>query len=133
VKPFGLQLDPYPRAFKFVTTHVMAEDLSETAILDGLRASRSFVVFEIGGRVPQGTGYLHLDDAGRGIVELPDAFAVLLRDGERISDGRLGMANMKEPWIPKQPGVYRFEAKLDIGDGLPWVLTNPIRVNLPVK
>jgi hypothetical protein len=133
VKPFGLQVDPYPRAFKFVTTHVMAEELSESAILDGLRASRTFVVFEIGGVLPSGTGYLTLDDAGRGTVDLPDAFTVLFRDGEWISDGRLRMANQKEPWIPKQPGVYRFEARLDIADGLPWVVTNPIRVNLSPK
>lgn len=131
VSLFGLQLDPYPRAFKFVTTHVMAEELTETAILDGLRQGRSFVVFEIGGRLPAGTGYLRLEKGGEVKVDLPDAHAVLYKDGEWYSDGRLGMANMKQPFIPRDAGVYRFVSQLDIADGLPWVVTNPIRVNLP--
>jgi hypothetical protein len=42
---FGLRLDPYPRAFRFVTTRVRAEALTEEAILDALRAGRCRVVF----------------------------------------------------------------------------------------
>jgi hypothetical protein len=42
---FGLRLDPYPRAFRFVTTRVRAEALTEKAILDALRAGRCRVVF----------------------------------------------------------------------------------------
>ncbi|RPH44081.1 MAG: hypothetical protein EHM91_08395, partial [Planctomycetota bacterium] len=34
---FGLQLDPYPRAFKFVTTHVLAEELTQEAVLGALK------------------------------------------------------------------------------------------------
>jgi hypothetical protein len=47
VKPFGLQLDPYPRAFKFVSTHVLADELREEVILGALRAGRSYVAFDI--------------------------------------------------------------------------------------
>lgn len=43
----GLQLDPYPRAFKFVSTHVLAEDLTEDAVLGALKAARCYVAFEI--------------------------------------------------------------------------------------
>jgi predicted metal-dependent phosphoesterase TrpH len=42
---FGLRLDPYPRAFRFVTTRVRAAALTEEAILDALRAGRCRVVF----------------------------------------------------------------------------------------
>src|SRR5205814_6119305 len=37
---FGYQLDPYPRAFRFVTTHVLAEELTEKAVLEGIRQGR---------------------------------------------------------------------------------------------
>jgi hypothetical protein len=48
---FGLQLDPYPRAFRFVTTHVQAEELTQEAILDGIRKGRAAVAFELHHRV----------------------------------------------------------------------------------
>jgi len=44
---FGLQLDPYPRAFKFVTTHVFAQDLTEEAILGAIKAGAVYVDFEL--------------------------------------------------------------------------------------
>jgi hypothetical protein len=44
---FGLQLDPYPRAFKFVSTHVLAPELTQEAILDALRKAKSYVAFDI--------------------------------------------------------------------------------------
>lgn len=43
---FGLRLDPYPRAFRFVRTIVRARALTEEGILDALRAGRCRVVFE---------------------------------------------------------------------------------------
>lgn len=44
---FGYQLDPYPRAFKFVSTHVLAEELTQESILEALRAGRAYVAFDI--------------------------------------------------------------------------------------
>lgn len=44
---FGFQLDPYPRAFRFVTTHVYAEDLTQTAVLEALKSGRCSIVFEL--------------------------------------------------------------------------------------
>jgi len=49
---FGFQLDPYPRAFRFVTTHVFAEELTQSAILAALRKGDVYVAFEISGRIP---------------------------------------------------------------------------------
>lgn len=43
---FGLRLDPYPRAFRFVSTRVRATELTQTAVLDALRAGRCTVVFD---------------------------------------------------------------------------------------
>lgn len=42
----GFQLDPYPRAFRFVSTHVMAEELTQEAVLGALREGRAFVAFD---------------------------------------------------------------------------------------
>lgn len=46
VQFFGVQLDPYPRAFKFVSTHVLAEDLTQDSILAGLKQGRVYVAFD---------------------------------------------------------------------------------------
>ena len=54
VNILGLQLDPYPRAFKFVTTHVLADELTQESILRALRLGRCSVVFEDLGSLPPG-------------------------------------------------------------------------------
>src|SRR6185295_6001189 len=46
----GLRLDPYPRAFKFVTTHVLAEELTQESVLAALRKGRTYVKFELSSR-----------------------------------------------------------------------------------
>jgi hypothetical protein len=48
----GVQLDPYERAFRFVSTHVLAEDLSEKSILAALKAGRCYVAFDFFGAPP---------------------------------------------------------------------------------
>lgn len=68
VNLFGLQLDPYPRAFRFVTTHVLAEELSERAVLDAIRRGRCYVRFEGGPEptAPRGDGpRVESDSEGR--------------------------------------------------------------------
>ncbi len=52
----GVKLDPYERSLGFVTTHILATELTETAILDALRAGRSYVQFEILGSDPWQVG-----------------------------------------------------------------------------
>jgi len=42
----GLQLDPYPRAFRFVATHVLAEELTQEAVLRALRGGNCYVEFQ---------------------------------------------------------------------------------------
>lgn len=54
---FGYQLDPYPRAFRFVTTHVLATELTQDAVLDALRKGRCYVVFEGSKRVTGDGGW----------------------------------------------------------------------------
>src|SRR5437762_7983405 len=60
---FGYQLDPYPRAFRFVTTHILAEELTEKAVLEGIRQGRCRVVFEISGDPGQATSVKRVEKA----------------------------------------------------------------------
>lgn len=64
VKLFGVQLDPYDRAFRFVSTHVLAESLTETAILRALRERRCYVAFDILGD-PRGATETEREFRGR--------------------------------------------------------------------
>ncbi|MBI2932970.1 MAG: CehA/McbA family metallohydrolase [Planctomycetes bacterium] len=50
----GVQLDPYDVSLGFVTTHVLAEELTEEAVLRALKEGRAYVAFEW--VAPEGTG-----------------------------------------------------------------------------
>jgi hypothetical protein len=97
---FGLQLDPYPRAFRFVTTHVLAEELTQEAILDGIRKGRVAVAFELHYRVtiretgvswelPAGTTFLN------GGVGLPSLSSYQIE------------GDSPRPWVILNPALQR--------------------------
>jgi hypothetical protein len=136
---FHLQLDPYPRMVRFVSTHILAHELSDTAVLDALRQGRVFVGFDMladtdgfiyfaeadGQKAVMGetlpfTSGLHL----RGASPLPCRFTIL-RHGIPVfqKEGR------DFDWQPSEAGKYRVEAELDIlGVWTPWVYTNPLEL-----
>jgi hypothetical protein len=62
---FGRKLDPYERSLGFVTTHVMATELTPCAILEAIRAGRTYVQFEILGSGPGSLGGAKQIDRGR--------------------------------------------------------------------
>jgi hypothetical protein len=108
---FGYQLDPYPRAFRFVTTHVFAEELTEKAVLDALRNARCRVVFEISGDPAQVDSVKRIEKA--------------YLNGEYVGtkadlDRRIG-AN--------RGAVSRLEYYRE--DGKPWILEAPRRPGRP--
>lgn len=125
VNIFGLQLDPYPRAFKFVTTHVLAEELTQEAILEGLRKGRAYVKFEISGRDPAPSPFDWVGTEQRAPVVL-GGFSqdFWFRDGRAVPaaspEGQGRAVQLKEP------GSYRLLA-LNNGSE-PWILTNPLFV-----
>jgi PHP domain len=108
---FGYQLDPYPRAFRFVTTHVLAEELTEKAVLAGIRQGRCRVVFEISGDPGQATSVKRVEKA-----YLNGEYVGTLKDLE----GRI---------VPNQSSVSRLEVHLE--DGKPWILEAPRRSGRP--
>jgi hypothetical protein len=141
VNILGLQLDPYPRAFRFVTTHVLAEELTRESILNALRLGRAYVKFEISSRQdlnPDGLQWIgqELSREFRVVrVErdlfLNDSRARWIKDGGSFSPGFLvnAAAGPSLRWYSLEvPGVYRVELRtssIDPVGGEPWVLTNP--------
>lgn len=138
-KLFHFQLDPYERSARFVNTHVLAHELSETAILDALRAGRVFIGFDMiadsstfrwfatnsSGEVVMGES---LPFANRtrlhALSPLPCRFTIL-RDGGVVHQ----QAGRELEWTPSRPGKYRVEAELKVVDEwVPWVYANPIEL-----
>ncbi|HNT87143.1 MAG TPA: hypothetical protein PKL84_04690, partial [Candidatus Hydrogenedentes bacterium] len=150
---FRIDLDPYERSSRFVNTHLLAEELSEPALLDALRAGRSFIAFNL---IADAEGFIFVAEDGATQVTLGERIALspeltlraasplpcqftLLRNGKSIAshDGDTF------EFAVSQPGKYRIEAALPMpgeitytGDGAaigmaPWVLTNTIEVLAP--
>lgn len=136
---FCITLDPYVQSLRYVNTHLLAREKSETALLEALGARRAFVAFDM---IVDARGFTYLADDGRRkavigetvfltpelvlLAESPiPCHFVLVRNGERETEqtGR----TFTHP--VSTPGVYRLEAELKIRDAwIPWVYTNPIFV-----
>ncbi len=136
---FRFELDPYERMVRYVSTHILAHELSQEAILDSLREGRAFVAFDV---LADSTGFAFLAESGSGRAVMgerlplgpdlrlrcgspvPCRFTVV-HDGTAVyqSEGR------EFDWPVKQPGKYRIEAEVLIRDSwTPWVYTNPIEI-----
>lgn len=136
---FHVQLDPYERSARFVNTHVLAEKLSEAAILDSLRAGRVFVGFDM---IADSSSFRWFaSDQDRTAVmgeslawsngtrlhalsPLPCRFTIL-KDGSivRREEGRVMDS------APAGSGKYRVEAELKVlNEWVPWVYANPIQL-----
>jgi len=146
---FGLQLDPYPRAFKFVSTHVLAEDLTREAVLGALKAGRVYVAFseeqsglerrlgldwigkEIVGQTWQRYPRFH-PAAGDGLLRsrwLKDGQEIRRPEERMISTAGEGDGEVVDgvsQWRVGEPGRYRYEVLRE--DAAPVLLTNPVRI-----
>jgi len=140
---FWLQLDPYPRAFKFVATHVLAEEFTQEAILGALKSGRVYVAFTeeqaglkagpgfewVGARIPTGTRLV--EPAFAAVEGFGPLHSRWLRDGEdcpREVDVTRAFAAGQElcvtQWTVKEPGRVRYEALRE--SGAPVLLTNSV-------
>jgi hypothetical protein len=137
---FHVQLDPYERMARFVNTHLLMHELSEQAVLEALKAGRAFIGFD---SLANSTGFQWVAEReGRVVVmgeqeswskttklraasPLPCRFTVV-RDGRPVHQA----SGRQMEWAPPSPGKYRVEAELDVlGEWVPWVYTNPIRLD----
>ena len=136
---FHVQLDPYERSARFVNTHVLARELSESAILDALRAGRVFVGFDLvvdsssfrwSATDPTRTAVMGealpftKETRLHGRSPVPCRFT-LVKDGTVLdqTEGRECL------WTPPGPGKYRIEAEVKVGnEWIPWIYANPIQL-----
>jgi len=134
-----IDLDPYERGFRHVSTHLLMNEVSPDAVWIALREGRAYVGFDW---LADPTGFAFIATRGDtmwtmggrpaikdGITlkaEAPLAGTMrLLRDGEVVHD----VSDRQLKYDADEPGVYRVEVHLTIDDELrPWILSNPIYV-----
>lgn len=142
-KVLELRLDPYEVSFDYVSTHLLAEDLSEQALMAALLHGRCYVAFDW---LADPTGFvfegrwsrrgkeqiawmgdtLRLRDRPLLRVESPlPAQIRLLRDGQEVARE----TDLSLEFPVREPGVYRAEVWVTVaGEARPWIWANPIRV-----
>jgi hypothetical protein len=136
-----LDFDPYERSFLYVSTHILARQLSEPAVRDALRQGHAYVAHDY---LCDATGFAFVaySDDRKNVSIMGDEVALsstlrlkaeapvvclwkLLRNGEVIST-----TEAREITLPHvAAGVYRVEAWLEAdGEMRPWIYSNPIYV-----
>ncbi|MCI0335282.1 MAG: hypothetical protein L0228_18895 [Planctomycetes bacterium] len=134
-----VDLDPYVRSFRHVSTHILLQEVNEEEVRHALSVGRAYVAFDwladptgfvyraehdsnhwpMGSEVPFAEG-LRL----RAEAPLEGRFK-LIRDGEMV----LSETGSAVDFLVERPGVYRVEVWLKLaGEDRPWILTNPFYV-----
>ncbi|MBI2826399.1 MAG: PHP domain-containing protein [Planctomycetia bacterium] len=136
---FELDLDPYERSFRHVSTHLLMKELTRDAVWDALKAGRAYVAFDW---MADPTGFVFRADRGDESWpiggEIPGAADVRLRAAAPLSGTfkliRNGRVTLEREGTSldstiTEPGVYRVEVWLNMaGEPRPWILSNPIYV-----
>jgi len=136
---FELDLDPYARSFRHVSTHLLMKEVTEDAVREALAASRAYVAFDW---IADPSGFVY--QATNGDEKWPLGAEVPLSEGltlraESPLDGTLKLVKNGSVIAEKQgasiehrptePGVYRVEVWQTLAaEPRPWILTNPIYV-----
>jgi hypothetical protein len=134
---FRLQLDPYVRSFRHVSTHLLMRDFNEAAVREALDAGRAYVAFDWmcdptgfvyqatdGDRVCQMGGDIPVTENLKLISEAPlnGTFKVIC-DGQEVHHSR----GRSLEFDVDKPGIYRIEVWLNVaGESRIWILSNPI-------
>lgn len=129
--------DPYAIAFGYVSTHVLAGAPTETELLEAVRKGRAYVAFDW---IADPTGFRFQAQDGARVIEMGGDVAAATRPVLQVAAGmpcqlRLIRGGQEVRRVEgtelthevREPGVYRVEAWVRLGDELrPWVYTNPI-------
>lgn len=143
----AIRLDPYEVAFRYVSTHLFARELSEDAVWEALEHGRAYVAFDW---MAEATGFCFWAESAEGRRELgsrgPRTADLVLR-GQSPLPGKwrllhvppgsgpaklvIEKANASEIQLADlAPGHYRAEVWLTLaGEERPWILSNPIYVS----
>lgn len=148
--PAQITKDPdeaYTAAFRHATTHILATELTESAIRASLAGGRAYVAHDWlcdpTGVAFVAQSYFGLFEMGDSVVYSPLTGGVtitarlpvpatirLLRDNMVVAEAK----DWKLDYTVRDQGAYRLEALLTIdGEERPWIFTNPITVGLPAN
>jgi hypothetical protein len=136
-----LDLDPYEISLRYVATHLLLNELNETAVRQALRQSHAYVAHDW---LCDATGFaftaerngkragvmgdeVKLEKGLKVRLAAPIAGSIkLIRNGKLIQEAT---ANTLE-YTVNEAGVYRAEIWLKVdGEERPWIYANPIRVS----
>ena len=136
---FELDLDPYERSFRHVSTHLLVDRVSEDAVWEALKEGRAYVAFDWMAD-PSGFAYqlCHNDEPWPMGIKLPFSPGFRLRAAAPLA-GKIKLVRNGEVILEQEgdsievpvakPGVYRVEVWLTMaGEDRPWILSNPIYV-----
>jgi hypothetical protein len=129
--------DPYGVAFGYVSTHVLAPKATEAALFEALQKGQAYVAFDW---IADPTGFQFSARDGAKTIEMGGVTAAANRPVLQVAAGmpcqlRLLKGGQEVRRVEgteltyevQEPGVYRVEAWVRLGDELrPWVYTNPI-------
>ena len=135
-----IDLDPYERSLRYVTTHILAGNLAEANVREALRRGHSYVAHDwlcdpSGFAFGEGEGVRLRAVMGDTVAmnkglklraETPVRCTLkLFHNGVEIK----GAVSDRIEFEPKIAGVYRLEAWLTVdGEQRPWIYANPIYV-----
>ncbi len=143
-----LDFDPYHVFFRDVSTHILAPELTETALRRALAGGHAYVAHDFLGD-PEGFAWI-AERGGRRVGILGDEVRLapglrlvaeaplpcrlrVLRDGEPIREATGEGPGRRLEIEVDEVGVYRVEAWVAIdGEERPWIYANPIYVR-PAK
>lgn len=136
---FHFQLDPYERMVRYSATHILANELTEDALCDGLRQGRVFVAFDM---IADARTFVFFaeDGAQKAVMgeAMPFSDTVRLRSASPcagrfkvVHDGAVvyQVEGTELDFKPTEPGNYRVEVELNIADAwVPWIYSNPLKL-----
>lgn len=135
--PLGGTIGNYREVFLTLSTHVLAERLDETSVVEAFAAGRTYVSFDVFGdgsgfdfRLTDGRGCVHLGGSTVSAAEQLELRVTtpatgrirLLRDGVEVQARTARTLVVHAP----PPGVWRVEVATESGD--PWLFSSSIRV-----
>jgi hypothetical protein len=135
-----LDFDPYERSLRYVSTHILARELTESATREALRAGHAYVAHDWlcdstgfafvalgGGKTNQVMGdEVKLSAALKLSAATPVKCTMkLIRNGEELKRANTDRLDFDV----EMPGVYRIEGWLEVdGEQRAWIYSNPIYV-----
>jgi acetyl esterase/lipase len=133
----GVTFDPYAVAFRFVSTHILARELTEPQIRASLAAGRVYVAFDW---LCDPSGFSFTAQNNLGVFDMGDPVELtrttlltarlpipakikLIHRNAIVAESN----DSKFSFAVREPGAYRLEAWLTVdGEDRPWIFSNPI-------